>query len=72
MPTEPAAEAKPMTGLESALEATRANEDQNPFLMNEIRQPVRTKATGQGADYLLQANQDLAVYRGDVFQEFDR
>lgn len=58
--------------LESALESVRVNEEQNPYLMNEIGQPIHTKATGQGADYLLQINKDLAVYRPDVFQEFDR
>ncbi len=58
--------------LESALESARVNEVRNPYLMNEISQPVRVKSTGQGADYLLQSNKDLAVYRGDIFTEFSR
>jgi hypothetical protein len=38
-------------------------------MMNEIKQPVRVKATGQGSDALLNINKDMPIYNngGDNF-----
>lgn len=50
------------TGIENQLEPARDNLVKNPKLLNEIRQPVRTKATGQGGDALLNSGKDMPIY----------
>jgi len=52
--------------LEAELNPERHNILENPKVINEARQPIRTKATGQGADALLNINKDLPAY-GDNF-----
>ena len=56
-------------GLEKALNPERDNVIKNPKLMNEVKQPVRIKATGQGSDGLLNINKDMPIYNngGDNF-----
>jgi hypothetical protein len=49
-------------GLEKALSPERENIIKNPKMMNEIKQPVRVKATGQGSDALLNINKDMPIY----------
>ena len=55
-------------GLEIALDPTRVNKIENAKLMNEVRQPINTKATGQGADGKLQSGKDLPMW-GDNFTQ---
>jgi hypothetical protein len=57
------------TGLENAINPERENIIKNPKMMNEIKQPVRVKATGQGSDALLNINKDMPIYNngGDNF-----
>jgi hypothetical protein len=50
------------TGLEKALNPERENVIKNPKMMNELKQPVRVKATGQGSDALLNINKDMPIY----------
>lgn len=52
--------------LEGSLNKVRHNKIENPKLQNEVRQPIRTKANGQGQDGILKMNQDLPIY-GDNF-----
>ena len=56
------------SGLENALDPTRVNKIENAKLLNEIRQPINTKATGQGADGKLQSGKDLPIW-GDNFTQ---
>lgn len=53
--------------LENALNTEREDIIPNPNNLNEARMPVRTKATGQGGDALLNANKDLPIYGDDNF-----
>ena len=58
-------------GLENSLNPTRDNTIINPKLMNELKQPVRTKATGQGGDALLNKNKDLPIYSDNFVNTTD-
>lgn len=57
--------------LENALDLSRNNKVKNPFLFNEAKQPIRTKANGQGADGLLQANRDIPIYSDNFINTSD-
>jgi hypothetical protein len=48
--------------IEQELDKMRRNQTENPYLINEAKQPVRVKSTGQGADALLQTNRDFPAY----------
>ena len=48
--------------IEQELDKMRRNQTENPYLINETKQPVRVKSTGQGADALLQTNRDFPAY----------
>lgn len=53
---------------ENQLDKKRHNSDINYKYINEANQPVRTKATGQGADYKQNQGKDLPMY-GDNFTD---
>lgn len=58
--------------LENALNEDRENIVIDSKNLNERRQPIRTKATGQGADALLNTNKDLPIYGHDNFTDMTR
>jgi len=53
--------------LESALETERENIVKNDSFINEARQPVTIKSTGQGAPYLLESKKDLPLNQDDNY-----
>lgn len=57
--------------LEGSLNSVRHNRIENPKLQNEVRQPIRTKATGQGQDGILKMNQDLPIYEDNFVRSTD-
>ena len=58
-------------GIEDMLNPERANTILNPQKVNEARQPIRTKSTGQGADALLNTNKDLPMYSDNFVNTSD-
>jgi len=57
--------------LENELDLMRQNKITNPKLLNEIRQPIKLKSSGQGINGLVGANKDLPIYSDNFTKTTD-